>query len=128
VPTATKAFSHSRLDRLTKPAEFGRVFEKALRTNDRFFTILWRDNERSRSRIGFAIAKKRLPLAVARNRVRRLARENFRHHKHEVGSVDIVVLAQKAAGEASNAELCKSLEKHWRKIESASSAQGRNTR
>jgi len=117
--TATQPFSFNRLYRLRSPAEFRRVFQQAIRSGDRFFTVLWRRNDRGMARIGFAIAKKRVTLAVGRNRIRRLARESFRHQRAIFAGVDIVVLAQTAAGTATNEQLLQSLEKHWAKIRHA---------
>ena len=116
---ATQHFCFSRLYRLCAPAEFRRVFQRATRSGDHFFTVLWRENSQPTARIGFAIAKKQISLAVGRNRVRRLARESFRHRRDEFPGVDIVLLAKAAAGKASNEQLAKSLEKHWLKIQQA---------
>jgi ribonuclease P protein component len=117
--TATQQFGFNRLYRLCSPAEFRRVFQQATRSGDRFFTVLWRVNDHPTTRIGFAIAKKQIALAVGRNRVRRLARESFRHQRDNFPGVDIVLLAKTAAGKASNEQLFKSLEKHWLKINQA---------
>jgi ribonuclease P protein component len=117
--TATQQFGLKRLYRLCSPAEFRRVFQQATRSGDRFFTVLWRVNDHPTARIGFAIAKKQISLAVGRNRVRRLARESFRHQRDNFPGVDIVLLAKTAAGKASNEQLFKSLEKHWLKINQA---------
>jgi ribonuclease P protein component len=69
-----------------------------------------------RARIGFAIAKKKISLAVNRNRIRRLARESFRTQNNAFAGNDIIILAQPAAKLASNKELLNSLNKHWAKI------------
>ena len=55
-------------------------------------------------------------LAVARNRVRRVVRESFRHNQSILGRVDIVVMAQTRAAAASNPDLRRSLEQHWDRI------------
>ena len=116
VPTGTQSFSYKRLYRLTTPAEFRRVFSKAERSGDRFFTILWRPNDLETARLGFAIAKKRIAQATARNRIRRLARESFRYHRQQLDNVDIIVMAQPAAQQAANKQLADSLDRHWNKI------------
>jgi ribonuclease P protein component len=120
---ATQQLSFNRLYRLCSPAEFRRVFQQATRSGDRFFTVLWRESTNPGARIGFAIAKKQIALAVSRNRVRRLARESFRHQRDSFPGVDIVLLAKTAAGKASNEQLCESLEKHWLKIHQATANQ-----
>jgi ribonuclease P protein component len=118
--TATQSFSFHRRNRLLLPAEFRHVFDRADRSGDRYFTVLWRASNQQDPRIGFAIAKKRIARAVDRNRLRRLARESFRQHGHQLARLDMVILAQSAASQASNAELFRSLERHWRKIAAAS--------
>lgn len=81
---------------------------------------LARDNQCSEqimpARLGMAVAKKCAKRAVDRNRLKRLARESFRQHKHSLAGFDIVLLARHASVTASNAELLKSLENHWTRI------------
>jgi ribonuclease P protein component len=113
VATSRKAFSFSRNFRLTKPAEFAHVFGKAQRLSDRCFTVLYRENELDTARLGFAVAKRRIPAAVGRNRIRRIARESFRKYRTKLGSFDIIILAQSAAATATNSVLVASLEWHW---------------
>jgi ribonuclease P protein component len=109
-------FSFSRHYRLNKPADYTRVFDNALRSRDRYYTLLFRASEGDSARVGFAVAKKRISAANDRNRVRRLARESFRQHRHNLPVVDIIILAQSSAVAATNKELFASLEKHWRRL------------
>jgi ribonuclease P protein component len=78
------------------------------------------------SRLGFAIAKKRVSRASARNRLKRVARESFRHNRESLATppaaFDVVILANRGAILASNAELFASLEKHWQKLRNHSSS------
>ena len=115
--SSTAQFSFSRHVRLLKPAEFQRVFDAARRSADRYFTVLYRETSRTAPRIGFTVAKKKIPTAVGRNRVRRLARESFRRQNRTLGGIDIIILAQNAAAAAGNRELFASLDKHWRNLE-----------
>lgn len=43
-------------------------------------------------RLGTAISRKKAKNAVSRNRVKRIIRETFRLHQHELPSVDIVLI------------------------------------
>ena len=70
-------------------------------------------------RLGLAIAARIIGNAVRRNRIKRLVRESFRQHQHELPAVDIVVNARSGARDADNAAIARSLEKHWRTVSQA---------
>ena len=67
-------------------------------------------------RLGLAIAARIIGNAVRRNRIKRLVRESFRQHQHELPALDIVVNARNGARDADNAAIVRSLEKHWRAV------------
>ena len=113
----------ARCFRLTNAREFSRVFAKAARSQDRYYTVLYRRNDEPAARLGFAIAKKRISAATGRNRVRRVARESFRKIRAALPCLDIIILAQSAAAGASNRELFLSLDKHWTKLSAIESRQ-----
>ena len=101
-----------------------------------YFTFLSRKNQLSRSRLGIVVAKKHIPLAVKRNKIKRAIRESFRHHRevtyndsYEVNThdclieqegpkmfFDTVVLVKEKANFLNDIELKKELEKLWMKI------------
>ena len=114
--TSSLNYSFNRRYRLTRPGEFTRVFNKARRSSDRFFTVLHRSNDGDSARIGFAVAKKKIPAAAGRNRVRRIARESFRVNRTALPCDDIIILAQSAAAAARNKDLFASLDKHWQRL------------
>lgn len=95
------------------------MFQQGQRSADRYFTILFRPTTLNLPRLGFAISKQKVRLAVGRNRLRRLVRESFRRHAAGLPSVDLVVLARDATRSAPNAEIATSLERHWARIETA---------
>ena len=111
-------FAFGKSHRLGNAQEYGRVFEKARRSRDSCFTILARARRRCHEpgRLGLAIAKKHGRKASARNRVKRLVRESFRHHQSQLRGLDVVVLNRPAAVQKSNRELLHSLERHWRRL------------
>ncbi len=102
--------------RLLKACEYKRVFDKAVRSSDQYFTVLARLNEIGFPRLGLAISKKRAKLAVTRNRLKRLIRESFRQKQHEICCADYVVLAGQKSSSTNNSRLIQSLEKHWQKL------------
>jgi len=54
--------------------------------------------------------------AARRNRIRRIVRESFRLHQHELPAVDVVVSARAAARDADNDKLFASLKRLWGQI------------
>lgn len=85
----------SRQKRLLSPSAFKRVMDAPdCRASHSSFVLLARENALTVARIGFVLPKRRLPLAVARNRVKRIIRESFRHHQASLAGLDIVVMAR----------------------------------
>ena len=115
----------TRANRLLSAAAYGRVFEKANRSRDKWFTVLSRGNGADVARLGLAISKKHCRKASARNTIKRIARESFRQHQEELGGLDVVVMNQPAAEGATNRQLFDSLAGHWRRSISAASATGK---
>ncbi len=92
------------------------MFSNGRRSADQFFTIIFHENTLSRPRLGFAISKQKVRLAVGRNRLRRLVRESFRRRSSGLPAVDLVVLARDATTAAATSVLFASLEKHWARV------------
>lgn len=63
-----------------------------------------------------AISRKRVPKAVCRNRIKRVIRDSFRHHRRELGDLDVVVLSCPGLSRMENAELRRTLAGHWRHL------------
>ena len=92
--------------RLRVPAEFRRVMDApTLRASHSGFVLLALENGLSQGRLGFVLPKRRLRLAVARNRVKRIIRESFRHHQATLAGLDIVVMARDGLAALKPAEL-----------------------
>lgn len=111
------AFTRQR--RLLNKAEYKRVFDNAVKLSTPVFTILFYQNQLEYSRLGLAIAKKQLPKAVQRNRIKRLVRENFRLHMHTFEGYDFVVMARRGIIELDNAAISTQLIGLWGKVEQA---------
>jgi ribonuclease P protein component len=102
--------------RLLTPGQFDNVFQQPFRVSSPLFTILAKSNHLPHARLGLTIAKKRVKLAVQRNRIKRCVRNSFRLHQHELPCVDIVLMVKGDISNTVNSELQKQLEKLWRKI------------
>jgi ribonuclease P protein component len=81
-----------------------------------FFGVTARFNDQGSPRLGLAVASKLAGGSVERNRIRRVVRESFRVHQHELPAVDIVVSARARAKGAANSELRAGIEELWRKV------------
>lgn len=110
-----------RESRLLTPAHFQSVFKKPIRFGSSHFTILLTpsnlsDDSCKNNRLGLAIAKKRVKLAVQRNRIKRIIRESFRLNQHELPPIDMVVMVKSGIDKLDNKEINQQLSKIWRKI------------
>ncbi len=112
----SQSFSFPPTLRLKTPADFQKVFSDPVKSTDRYFTLLAINNSSEHPRLGLAIAKKNIKKAVDRNKIKRVARESFRLQQHQLGTIDIVVLARRDAAKTSTVVLTKSLKKHWHKL------------
>jgi len=101
---------------LLTPEHYKNVFQQAHRAGSPHFTIIARENTLSHPRLGLAVPKKQIKTAVGRNRFKRLTRESFRNHQHQLPKKDFVVIAKKSAQNLSNKEMFKLLEKLWHRL------------
>jgi ribonuclease P protein component len=102
--------------RLLTQQMFQQVFDKAtFRVSHRKFLMLACPNELGRARLGLVIGKKNIRLAVNRNRVKRLARETFRHQQGNLPAIDIIFLARRGLDEP-NMNITEILSKAWIKL------------
>jgi ribonuclease P protein component len=106
-------YKFPRQSRLLKAAQYKSVFAKPYKSADRYLTVLARVNTCNLARLGLAITKKRVKLAVDRNRIKRLIRESFRHSQSHLAGLDCIVLTKSRTVDADNRTLLHSLAKHW---------------
>ncbi|WP_423187969.1 ribonuclease P protein component [Alishewanella sp. d11] len=110
------SFRFGRELRLLTPSQFDNVFQNPFRVASPLFTILAKPNQLTHPRIGLTIAKKRVKLAVQRNRIKRCVRDSFRLHQHQLPGVDLVLMVKGDISNTPNDELLKQLERLWQKI------------
>ena len=94
-PDSTSGFRFPRAARLTRPSEYRRVFSQGQRSHSRYFILIAKAGG-ERARLGLAVGRKASPRAVARNRIKRTAREVFRHTV--LPPMDLVVVARNGCG------------------------------
>jgi len=110
----TKEFT--RESRLLTPGQFQTVFSKPVRFGSSHITVLITPNPDNIPRLGLAIAKKRVKLAVQRNRIKRQIRESFRLNQHQLPYIDMVIMVKSGTDKLENQQIRQQLEKIWRKI------------
>ena len=111
------ACGFSKTSRLLNAADYKAVFNNAqFKVSSRHFLVLAIDNDRLNSRLGLVIAKKHVPLAVQRNRIKRLIRNAFRINSELLPCLDLVVLARKDADRLGNKQLTEAIVALWREL------------
>ncbi len=109
------AFNKS--SKLLTAADFSQVFDNSCcKAGDNAFLILAAHNRLEQGRLGLVIAKKQLKLAVERNRVKRIARESFRHKQQDLAGIDLVVLCRSGAKGLDKVEIRRKLDRLFDKI------------
>ena len=117
--TESRAQAFPRSVRLTRPAQYRQVFSGARRLSDAGFTLLVLDNGGPSARLGLAISRKCARRATDRQRIKRLIRESFRHHRQTLVPVDIVVMCRPAVIGWDNERIRTSLDRFWAKLNAA---------
>lgn len=114
MPKRSQRFDRRR--RLLRARDYERVFERSCRSRNALFTVLARDNGGEMPRVGLAIARKHVRMAVRRNRLKRIVRESFRTHQHLLCGLDVVVVSRRGLEAADAQALFTSLEQHWKNL------------
>ncbi|MCZ2721840.1 ribonuclease P protein component [Marinomonas sp. 15G1-11] len=110
-------FCFPRQVRLLTAGDYKTVFDHT--TSKVFageFLILATKRNDDLARLGLIVAKKTEKRAVGRNRIKRLVRDSFRHHKLNLAGFDIVFLSRQGIKDIDNATLLKRLDKAWDQI------------
>ncbi len=88
---APKPFGFPALSRLKKPQDFQLVRRNGRRFRSAHVVLNAFPNTQDSARLGVSVSKKYVRSAVHRNAIKRLVREYFRLHQHELPSIDVSV-------------------------------------
>ena len=95
----------SRLQRLTRSTHFQEAFAQGRSLVGRYMVLWARDGSDAALRLGL-VSSRKVGGAVARNRARRRLREAWRLNRHRLsGKVDVVLVARRAIGGATAAQV-----------------------
>ena len=86
------------------------------KVSSKHFMLLLKENDLGYARIGVAVRKKDIKLAVQRNRIRRKIKGSFRVNIAKLKAADHVIFVKKNITDDS-AAIKKELENLWQKIE-----------
>ncbi len=104
--------SFPKTARLLNAHDYKSVFDNSrYKVSCREFLFLATPSKGIRPRLGLVIAKKHIPKAVNRNKLKRALREAFRLHQDQLPLLDIVVLARKDADRLTPAALVSTINK-----------------
>lgn len=106
----------ARHQRLLTGKDFDFVFARSYKRHHATLTLLCRPNRRSYARLGLAVPKRAIKLAVQRNRFKRITRESFRQNQVQLAGLDIVVIAKASAVSATNQQLLDVFEQQWQHL------------
>jgi len=116
VSAERQLLTHSKERRLRRKREFDAVYAHGRRFGNSFFGVTAHVNDKGWPRLGLAVAVKTAGNAVERNRIRRMIRESFRLHQHEIPALDVVVSARLRARGSVATELRAQLESLWQEV------------
>lgn len=102
-------YAFTKQDRLLSSGEFKAVFDNPIKKIHSTHLLMFVARASSQPRLGLAITKKKLKLAVERNQIKRLSREHFRLNKADLPVVDMVLIVKSSYDDQVdlNAELAE---------------------
>ena len=112
-PDLPRKLRFSRSDRLISKHDFQAVFAKPTKITRKHFVALSCPNLFGHARLGISISKQNVKRAVDRNRLRRIVRESFRHHKNTLKKLDIVLILRSECTPLSKKALREIIDSLW---------------
>ncbi|SJM72356.1 ribonuclease P protein component [Psychrobacter piechaudii] len=110
-------YRYPKAKRLLKPDEFKSVFNQPLfKIHNSHFMAFAYDSKNEQARLGMAITKKRIPRAVARNTIKRIIREQFRHRHPQLPALDLVFILKKSTKALSNDQMRQEIDEILAKV------------
>lgn len=105
-----------RAARLLRSQDFARLRDNSRRLGSRNFSAQVGVFDGDGARLGLAISRRVSKRAVRRNRIKRIARDSFRHARADLPAFDILLIARSGADLEDNASLRAELVALWKRI------------
>lgn len=116
-----------RAARLLNSKDFARLRGISRRVGTRHFSAEVAPSPSGDPRLGLAVSKRVSKKAVRRNRIKRIARDSFRHMRAQLPGVDILLIARSSADQEDNPALHAELARLWQRIATLNPADGVGT-
>ena len=97
--------------RVRQGRDYRAAFGEGLRCKARYFGLHLRPRDGGFCRLGLAVSRKVSPLAVQRNRIKRVCREWFRLHRASLPPADYIITARHEAARQPNPALREDLDR-----------------
>lgn len=110
------SFNFPKFHRLLKSKQFKIVFDGTHKIRNKYLLVFATKNNFDYPRLGLAISKKSVKLAVNRNRIKRIIRNEFRLHKNLLNGFDIIIVSKPLINDLANNELKEILVQEWKKL------------
>ena len=111
-----KLLNFNKKNRLASKQDFRSVFASACKLSRVGLRVIYLPNQLGSARLGIIINKQQVRLAVQRNRLRRGARESFRHHLAALEGLDIVLMMRAECVALDTKVLRERIDNLWQKI------------
>ena len=110
-------YSYPKQLRLLTAKDYNQVFNHSLfKVSGPLGLFIASPNQLDHPRLGFVIAKKKVKLAVDRNRIKRVIKDCYRLNQHELPNIDIVFIARPGLGNKENIAVTKFCKYAWHKL------------
>jgi len=109
MPPRRRVQALSRRHRFTSQGSFGPILRSGSKFRGENLVLHALPAPAGASRLGIALSRRLVPLAVERNRVKRVVREAFRRHGAKDSGHDCVVALRAAVGSIPGRELMREL-------------------
>ena len=107
----SKTFGFLSNQRIRIASEFRALFKTGKRATVGCIALHCFSVKRDYSKLGIVVSKRYCPLAVRRNQIKRVIREQFRLNQHAFDTVDMIVSLRSSANNITHEELGECIEK-----------------